>query len=381
MHSPEDRTTASPRLQRVWDVPVRITHAMLIACVAGAWLTRGAERADWHAAFGYVAVAALAFRAVWGFAGPAHARFASFAYSPREALAYLGHALRGTARHYTGHNPAGSWGVYLLLATIAATCITGVVASGALHRLGPLAGAVSFELGDRTFELHELLAWAVLATVALHLGGVAWGSRVHRENLARAMVTGRKVAHDADATDVPRRSALGAGLAIAAVAFAIGYLAWNVPRDVASRQAAEDQAKVTLAGQPWTKECGSCHLAYAPALLPFPSWERTLHEQDRHFGEDLSLSEAGAARLLREAKSPPPSWAAWKLAQSVPAGEAPLRITETRFWRHAHHEIPAARFKPPGASGRHDCEACHRDAVSGIFHPRMIQNAKPKNTP
>lgn len=360
---------------------MRITHAMLIACVAGAWLTLGAERADWHAAFGYVALAALAFRLAWGFAGSAHARFASFAYSPRQALDYLRQALRGDARHYTGHNPAGSWGVYLLLATIAATCITGVIASGALHRMGPLAGAVPFDLGDRSFAWHEILAWAVLANVALHLAGVAWGSRVHRENLARAMVTGRKAAHDAVTTDAPARIALGAGLAIAALAATAGYLAWNVPRDIAARQAAEDLGKAALASQPWTKECGSCHLAYSPALLPFRSWERTLHEQDRHFGEDLSLSDAGVARLLRDGKAPAPSWAAWKLAQSVPPAEAPLRITETRFWRHAHHEIPEAQFKPPGANGRHDCEACHRDAVSGIFHPRMIQNAKPKTTP
>ena len=381
MQSPDARSKATPKVQRVWDAPVRIVHALFIVCIAGAWLTRGAERADWHAAFGYVALAALAFRIVWGFAGPVHARFASFAYSPRRAFEYVVQALRGSVRHYTGHNPAGSWAVYLLLALIAATCITGVVASGALHRAGPLASLVPFELGDGSFELHEALAWIILAVVAMHLAGVAWGSRVHRENLAKAMVTGNKVAHDLEATDAPARRGLGATLLLAIAAGAAAYLAWHVPHDAAARQVVEEQGKAALAALPWTKECGSCHLAYPPALLPLRSWERTLREQDRHFGEDLSLSDATAARLLQAAGAPPPSWAAWRLAHSAPAGEAPLRITELGFWRHAHRGIPEARFKPPAANGRHDCEACHRDAASGIFHPRMIRSAKPRTTP
>ena len=384
----ESRSIESPgpmqspsRLQRVWDAPVRITHAMFIVSIAGAWLTRGAERADWHASFGYLALAALAFRIVWGFAGPKHARFSSFAYSPRQALGYLAQAWRGSVHHYTGHNPAGSWAVYLLLALIASTCATGIVASGALHHLGPLAGSIGYDLGDKAFALHEVLAWVVLANVALHLAGVAWGSRVHRENLARAMVTGRKVAHDSDASDAPARVALGACLVLGAIAAAAGYLAWHVPQDVAARRAIEEKARPVLAKQPWTRECGSCHLAYPPSLLPLRSWERTLQEQEKHFGEDLSLSQASAATLLKAAAVPPPSWAAWKLAQSVPAAEAPLRISEIGFWREVHHALPDAQFKPPRANGRHDCEACHRDAASGIFHPRMIQNAKPRNTP
>ena len=383
MSTPENKaeSSAPPKVQRVWDAPVRITHAMFIAAVAGAWLTPGAERADMHATFGYLALGALAFRVAWGFMGPTHARFTAFAYSPRQALGYLRDALRGTPRHYTGHNPAGSWAVYLLMALIAATCIAGVVASGALHRLGPLADSVSFELGDASFALHELLAWAILAAVALHLGGVAWGSWVHRENLAKAMVTGNKIAHEDGCMDAPARLGLGFALVLAAVAGALVYLGWHVPDDASKRAAREDQAKPALAGTAWSKECGSCHLAYPPALLPLRSWERTTREQDKHFGEDLSLSAASIARLLQAAGAPPASWGEWKLARSAPSGEAPLRITELGFWRHVHHDIPDVRFKAPGANGRHDCEACHRDAASGIFHPRMIQNAKPRTTP
>jgi cytochrome b len=40
--------------------------------------------------------------------------------------------------------------------------------------------------------LHKYLGWALLALVALHVGGMLWTSWAHRENLARAMVTGGK---------------------------------------------------------------------------------------------------------------------------------------------------------------------------------------------
>jgi hypothetical protein len=136
-------------------------------------------------------------------------------------------------------------------------------------------------------------------------------------------------------------------------------------------------AKAAMKSQPWTRECGSCHLAYSPALLPHASWQRTLEEQEKHFGEDLGISEAKALELLEHSKATSsPSWAAWKLSSSVPPGQAPLEISATPFWLDAHARLPESDFKPPRSSGRHDCEACHRDAASGIFHPRMIHMAK-----
>jgi hypothetical protein len=99
-----------------------------------------------------------------------------------------------------------------------------------------------------------------------------------------------------------------------------------------------------------------------------------LREQDRHFGEDLSLSPRAKNALLEEAGAARDiGWAAWKLAGSAPATESPQRITELRFWRHAHRRLPDAAFKAPVSAGRHDCESCHVDAASGIFQPRMIQ--------
>lgn len=367
----------SPARRRVWDAPVRITHVAFIAAVAGAWLTRDARDLDAHAAFGYLALLALAFRIAWGFLGTAHARFESFAYPPRDAWRYVRDALAGRARHYTGHNPAGSWAVFVLLALLAAACVSGLLAIAAMHAGGPLGGYVPAHWGLAAWRWHEWLAWAVLAMVALHLAGVAWGSRVHRENLAAAMVTGRKRAHETG-PDVPARALLAATIALGFAASGFAYLGWHVPRDVASREALHAHESQALQGTAWGRECGSCHLAYPPPLLPARSWRRMFDEQERHFGEDLALDTAAVAKLLAEAAhAPPRSWAAATLAASAPGDTAPLRITELPFWRRAHENVEERDFEAR-ANGRHDCEACHHDAASGIFHPRMIRIPKQK---
>jgi len=371
-----------PARKRIWDLPVRVTHALLIVCVTGAWLTRDARQADLHAAFGYCALALTAFRIFWGFTTRGHARFSSFAYSPGAALQYLRGALAGRPRHYTGHNPAGSFAVFGLLALIAAVTITGVFAIGGMHGDGPLAGVPGFAAADMAREWHEWLAWAVLVLAVLHLAGVVWGSFVHRENLAGAMVTGRKIAHDGATEDSPRRGAVAAALLFAAIAFGAAYVLAIAPRDVQRREAAEEAAKAALKTNVWGKECSGCHLAYAPASLPMRSWDATLEGQADHFGEDLGLSEATSARLREYAAGAAvPSWTLWKVAGSTPATTAPLRISELPFWRHAHRDLPESAFRPPTGAGRHDCEACHADATSGIFHPRMIHNPKARLTP
>jgi cytochrome b len=365
-----------PKIVLVWDMPIRLAHATFIVCIAGGWFTRGAERVDWHVTFGYAALAALGFRVMWGLKGSLHARFASFSFTPRETLAYVRSAIAGSADHYTGHNPAGSWAVYLLLALIGATCVSGIVASGAMHAMGPLAGWVSYTAGEISITLHEAVAWTLLAVIVLHVGGVFWGSRVHRENLALAMLTGRKIAHDLSAGASSSHSRLAATLLAGGAVCAIAYLTWHVPQEVQRRLAQEIPQPQTVALQAWTRSCSECHLAYAPALLPQRSWERMLREQDSHFGEDLLLSADDVKRLLLAIQVPAPSWAALKLATSAPAAQEPLRITKLPYWNTAHGAVGKDRFAAAAAAGPHDCAACHRDAASGKFHPRLIQRSK-----
>jgi cytochrome b len=350
---------------------VRVSHWLLALCVLAAWLTRDPRLSDLHAAAGYCALILVAFRITWGFIGTRHARFADFAYSPRTALAYIADSLRGAPRHYTGHNPAGSWSVYLLLAGVLLACVTGILAIGAMFGLGPVPLAFAPAATDLLREAHEWLAWGLLAVIALHVAGAIASSALHRENLVAAMFSGRKLLHEGGG-DAPARRGVAFALATVALGTAGAYL-WTSGWASSYAAARAQQKAVKAAPSRWNKECGGCHLAYSPALLPVRSWERMLREQADHFGEDLSLSPNVAKALLEEARADRTStWAAWKLARSG-GNDSPQRISELRFWRRAHERLAANAFKPPVSQGRHDCESCHLDAASGIFHPRMIQ--------
>jgi cytochrome b len=370
--SAQDSQVAHPARGRVWDAPVRVGHWLLVACIAIAWATRDARLADLHAASGYCALAIVSWRIVWGVAGTRFARFSHFRYSMRQALEYLRAAIAGNPPHYTGHNPAGSWAVRALLLLVALVCVSGVAAIAGMHGMGPLrAIAMAPEAAELALRCHDILAWLLLALIAAHVLGAIWSSIVHRENLVAAMVTGRKRLHEV-AQQVAARRGVAVVFAGALAGFAAAYLhgsGWTDGyREVRTAAAASRPDTI------WNRECGSCHLAYPATLLPARSWQRMLAEQSRHFGEDLSLGASTLRELQAHAASETAtSWAAWKLSTSAHSGESPQRISKLPFWRHAHRRLAAEDFRAPVSAGPHDCEACHADAASGIFRPRMIQ--------
>lgn len=215
-----DATDVSARRIRVWDLPVRVFHWALALSFAGAYVLAESERQrQIHVMFGYTVLGLVAFRLIWGFVGTRYARFTSFAFGPRRALAYLRGLMAGNAPRHVGHNPLGSWAVYAILGVAAATGITGWMN---LNEIG----------GEAVEEVHEVLANGWLVLVGMHIAGVLVSSLVHRENLARAMVTGYKdgAARDGSPT---LRPVLGAIVATGVLGF---WFWWTVAGggDVAS---------------------------------------------------------------------------------------------------------------------------------------------------
>jgi cytochrome b len=148
-----------------------------------------------HVFAGYTVAGLLLFRLLWGFIGPRHARFGDFVRPPSVVLAYLRDIVTLRPRRYLGHNPAGGAMVLALLAALAGTVVFGLAVYGVQEFSGPLAaplGGLSAWWGEALEEVHEFFANLTLLLVGLHLVGVAIASLQHRENLARAMLTGRK---------------------------------------------------------------------------------------------------------------------------------------------------------------------------------------------
>lgn len=184
----------------VWDPIVRVFHWSLVGAFALAYLT-GEDWLDLHVIAGYWIAGLIALRVIWGFVGPGHARFSDFVRGPSSALRYLYDAVRLRAKRYIGHNPAGGLMAIALLVCLAGTIVTGLLALGGMEYTGPLA-ALAPHLTDREAhwleEAHETFANLTLLLVFAHVAGVVLASLQHRENLIRAMFTGRKpktVAH------------------------------------------------------------------------------------------------------------------------------------------------------------------------------------------
>lgn len=191
----------------VWDPLVRVFHWTLVISFCAAYLSEGElfealqDRlsGEWlqlvHVWAGYLIAGLLLWRVVWGFVGPRHARFSDFVRGPRESFGYLKDALTLRAARYLGHNPAGGAMIVALLLSLAATIVTGLALYGADKAMGPLA-ALLVESSDATIdaikEAHEAATNCTLLLVAAHLLGVVWESLLHRENLVRAMISGRK---------------------------------------------------------------------------------------------------------------------------------------------------------------------------------------------
>ena len=168
-------------LVRVWDPFVRVFHWLLVAGFAANYFELVREGKLPHQVIGYVVLALIAARIVWGFLGPRNARFVNFVARPSAVRRYLGEMLAHRDRRHLGHNPAGG---AMVLALLAVTILVG--ATGWLSTTDWFFGSDAME------EAHEILANLMLALAGLHILGVIHASWRHRENLVLSMLTGRK---------------------------------------------------------------------------------------------------------------------------------------------------------------------------------------------
>jgi hypothetical protein len=124
-------------------------------------------------------------------------------------------------------------------------------------------------------------------------------------------------------------------------------------------------------------ECGSCHMAYPPSLLPARSWTALMAGLDDHFGDNAELPADSAARireyLVNNAADHSDARRAFAFNSSVPRDQAPLRITETRYFLRKHDEVPARLVKDnPKVGSFSNCQACHHSAEAGSFNEHSV---------
>ena len=166
----------------VWDLPTRFFHWAFAGSLSASFaiallVSHHHPLFQLHMLFGLVAMFLLVVRLLLGLFGSRHARFASFPLRPGEVLRYFPGALAGRARAYAGNNPGSALAALAMFALVPAVVVTGIGRGG-----------------EALEEAHEVLAYALLAVIGAHLLGLVLHTLWHRENIAAAMLTGRKPA-------------------------------------------------------------------------------------------------------------------------------------------------------------------------------------------
>lgn len=178
---------------RVWDLPTRLFHWTLVACVIGLVVTAnlGGNWMNWHLRLGFTVLTLLLWRLVWGFVGGHWSRFSSFLYAPSALLRYL----RGGGRvsDSVGHNPMGALSVFALLAILLAQVSTGLISDDEISFAGPLVRFVSGDTISMATSYHKNVGkFIVIGLVVLHLLAIGFYRWVKKERLVRPMVLGDK---------------------------------------------------------------------------------------------------------------------------------------------------------------------------------------------
>jgi cytochrome b len=217
-----DESTPAVVKVRVWDVPTRLIHWLIVFLVAFSWWTYKNYHMDWHRYSGYTLLGLVTFRIYWGFFGSSTARFSQFVRGPASIFAYL----RGNVTPVIGHNPLGALSVLALLAILVTQIALGLfsVDTDGVES-GPLSTYVSFETGRACAKWHGVVFNTLLVFIGLHLLAVLFYVIGRKQNIVGPMFSGTKPAVAEQAAMQPA----GPVRFVVGVVLSVG-LAWAVAK-------------------------------------------------------------------------------------------------------------------------------------------------------
>jgi cytochrome b len=178
------------RTLRIWDLPTRLFHWLLVICIAGAVIcvNIGGNLMQWHAYFGYATLSLVLFRVLWGFIGAVHSRFITFVPSPQRLIAFLS----GKQGGGLGHSPLGSLSVIALLLVVGIQASTGLFTDDDIAFQGPLAKYVPNATVSLLGSIHAFNSNILFGLIGLHLLAIAYYQWVKRTSIVMPMIQGDK---------------------------------------------------------------------------------------------------------------------------------------------------------------------------------------------
>ena len=228
----EEGRAGGPREVRIWDLPTRIFHWVLVVLVVVCYVSGDNGRFDIHIPAGQALLVLVVARVLWGFVGSEPSRFRAFVRPVGEIAAYVRTLGKRAPGHHPGHNPLGGLSVVAMLAVLLLQAGLGIFAVDVdgLYE-GPLSFLVSYEAAREAAELHGDVVDVLLVLVGLHLAAILFYRLFKREKLVKSMVTGR-AALPPDGRPAPRLVSAWRALLVLAIAAALILggieLAWRL---------------------------------------------------------------------------------------------------------------------------------------------------------
>lgn len=167
--------------EKLWDPLIRLFHWSIAAIFFANYFINEAGE-DWHQWLGYIAVAWLLVRFIWGFIGKGAARWADFFPTPQRLSVHIKALVKGEAYHRFGHSPLGGLVMILMMLCILCLGITGFMMQ-----------EVDYFWGEDWVEnLHAWVADTLWILVLIHLLAALFESYRTKENLPLSMITGKR---------------------------------------------------------------------------------------------------------------------------------------------------------------------------------------------
>ena len=358
----------------IWTAVNRFLHYFLILTFALSCLS-----ADMDALFivhiicGVLFGAGVILRVIWGFIGTKYSRFWDFNY--RGILEYLTSIL-GEKRHYVGHNPASSVAIVLIFVLGFLVVLSGLLQYGAEQNSGifaPLFFTYShFYMGD---DLHEFFANCLLFLVMIHICGSLIDKFWNKGDAIHSMINGYKRTQKDESVSLNFIQKVIFSFFLLFLFALFLYLLY--PKNILLRPSAQDfftQDSNKIAFEEYKQECGSCHIAYAPFLLPKVAWDSMMSDLENHFGDDASLEEDAHTAILGFLEKY--SSLDTKFSHKIARDSTILAISQTPYWEDAHRKLNPKIFKTEAIKSKANCQTCHKDAESGIFAKGAVDYKK-----
>jgi len=223
LQTPSENAEKKMYAVRVWDIPTRVFHWLLVALILFSFITGeiGGTAMQYHEWSGFTILVLVVFRIVWGFVGGEQSRFAAFVRGPAAVIRYASSLLRGDPLPHIGHNPLGGWSILAMLISLLIQAGTGLFANDDILTEGPLFGWVSKRTSDWLTGIHHLNQKVLLVLIVIHVCAVFFYLIARRENLISPMITGTRVWHQKQDSSWGNPAL---ALIIAAAAWIVAYM-------------------------------------------------------------------------------------------------------------------------------------------------------------